>query len=331
VTISILIVNWNSRELLRRCLESIRTTCRDLGPQVVVVDGGSFDGCGEMIAADFPEVEFVQSQENIGFGRCNNLGFERVNGDMLLLLNPDTEIRPGTVQTLLAEYARLPRGGMLAPRLLNSDLTPQSSVHALPRPVRQALDSEFLRKLLSPVSWWAPPTGFHPSTSVAVEAVAGACMLLPSKLFRRVGGFGPEYFMYAEDMDLCLKIQQAGHIIYYVPDAEILHHSGASSETQGSKFSAVMMREALHTYLTRHRGGFSGFLYRAVTCSSSIVRLLFLYVTLLGTRDQRRLVAKRNISKWRSILSWSIGLERWVKPYFVIEEPKEHICGTVVR
>ena len=99
--LSILIVNWNSKDYMRECLHSISGTCGHLSPQVVVVDGGSFDGCAEMLAAEFPEVEFVQSPENIGFGRSNNLGFERVTGEALLLLNPDTELQPGAVDALL--------------------------------------------------------------------------------------------------------------------------------------------------------------------------------------------------------------------------------------
>jgi GT2 family glycosyltransferase len=315
MTLSVLIVNWNSRELLRQCLLSIRATCGDLVSQIVVVDGGSFDGCAEMIASDFSDVEFVQSQDNIGFGRSNNLGFARVSGEAVLLLNPDTEVRPGAVQHLLAELQRLPAAGIVSARLLNSDLTLQSSVHALPRPVFQALDSEPMRRLLSTFSWWAPPTEFAPAESLAVEAVAGACMLLRSETFRMVGGFSAEYFMYAEDMDLCLKIHRAGLRVYFVPGAEIVHHSGASSNTQGSKFSTVMTRQALHTYMRLNHGSWSAAVYRLVTGGSGILRLLLMLPGLILARGERRRVLQTSIAKWRSILSWSIGFEGWAKQY----------------
>ena len=315
VSLSILIVNWNSRALLRKCLLSIQATCAELRPQVVVVDGGSFDGCAEMLAAEFPEVHFVQSEENIGFGRSNNLGFAKVTGEALLLLNPDTEIRPGAVQRLLTELQRLPRAGILSSRLLNSNLTLQSSVHALPRPVLQALDSELLRRLLSGSTWWAPPTDFAPSGTVIVEAVAGACMLLWTKTFRAVGGFSPDYFMYAEDMDLCLKIRRAGLQVYHVPHAEILHHSGASSNAQGSKFSAVMMREALHTYMRSNHGWLSAVVYRLFSGGSGVVRLMVMLPGLLLADGNRRQIIRASMSKWRSIVSWSLGLERWAKQY----------------
>jgi GT2 family glycosyltransferase len=284
-------------------------------PQIIVVDGGSFDGCAEMLAVEFPEAHFVQSKENIGFGRCNNLGFSYVMGEAVLLLNPDTEIMSGSVQRLLRELDRLPQAGIVGPRLLNSDLTLQASVHALPRPVLQAFDSEFLRRLLSGLSCWGPPMAFAPAEPMEVEAVAGACMLLSRKTFHDVRGFTPEYFMYAEDMDLCLKVRSAGLKIYHVPQAAIIHHSGVSSSAQGTKFAAVMMREALHTYMRLNRGRLSAFSYRVSTGISAAVRLLVMIPAVLLARGETRGTVRASISKWRSILSWSVGLESWAKQY----------------
>jgi GT2 family glycosyltransferase len=307
MTLSILIVNWNSKDLLRQCLLSIRATCLDLDPQVIVVDGGSFDGCGEMIADEFPEVEFVQSNDNIGFGRSNNLGFRRVTGDMVLLLNPDTEIRPGAVQHLVAELEQRPDAGIVSPRLLNTNFSPQSSVHMLPRPVRQAFDSEFLRRHLSAYGWFAPPFDYHPAETVEVEAVAGACMLLWTKTFRDVGGFTREYFMYAEDMDLCFKIRRAALKVYYVPGAEIVHHGGASSSVQGSTFAAVMMREALTSYMLLNHGRLHARLFRVATASSAVLKMLLLAPGLMSPQAQRRQRRKAAIAASWSVLSWSIG------------------------
>ena len=307
MTLSILIVNWNSKDLLRQCLLSIRATCVDLDPQVIVVDGGSFDGCGEMIADEFPEVEFVQSNENIGFGRSNNLGFSRVTGDMVLLLNPDTEIRAGAVEHLIAELEQRSDAGIVSPRLLNTDFSPQSSVHMLPRPVRQAFDSEFLRRHLSAYGLFAPPFDYHPAETVEVEAVAGACMLLRTKTFRDLGGFSPEYFMYAEDMDLCFKIRRAGLKVYYVPGAEIVHHGGASSSVQGSTFAAVMMREALTSYMLLNHGRRHAGLFRMATASSAVLRLLLLAPGLISQSRQRRRHRRAAIAESLSVLSWSIG------------------------
>lgn len=317
MSLSILIVNWNSKDLLRQCLLSIRATCAKLAPQVVVVDGGSFDGCGEMIANEFAEVEFVQSNENIGFGRSNNLGFGRVTGDMVLLINPDTEIRAGAVERLIAELEQRPDAGLVSPRLLNSDLSPQSSVHMLPRPVRQAFDSEFLRRHLSPYGLFAPPFDYHPAETVEVEAVAGACMLLWSKTFRDLGGFSPEYFMYAEDMDLCFKMRRAGLKVCYVPDAEIVHHGGASSSVQGNSFAAVMMREALTSYMLLNHGRGHARLFRTATASSAVLKMLLLAPGLFSQSLPRRQHRKAAIAESLSVLSWCFGRDSRVNAFRV--------------
>jgi GT2 family glycosyltransferase len=315
--VSILIVNWNSKDLLRECLLSIRRTCADLQSQIVVVDGGSFDGCAEMLAREFAEVEFVQSKDNIGFGRANNLGLSRVTGEAVLVLNPDTEVQSGALQTLLNELRSRPDAGIVSPRLLNNDRTLQASVHALPKPVRQALDSELLRRLLSPYSLWAPPSDFSPRNTVAVEAVAGTCMLMWTKTFREVGGFTPAYFMYAEDMDLCFKILRAGYRIYHVPAAEVVHHGGASSSAQGSTFSAVMIREALGVYMVLNHGRHYALAYRLATASSALVRILVLSPGLISGDERRRKERKATLACWWSVLSWSCGQQKWAKRRFI--------------
>lgn len=315
MTLSVLIVNWNSKDLLRQCLQSIRSNCGDLHPQVVVVDSGSFDGCAEMLASEFPEVRFVQSHDNIGFGRANNLGFKYVTGEALLLLNPDTEVRAGALQTLLQELQRQPDAGILGPRLLNPDLTLQASVHALPRPVRQAMDSAVLRRVLSPFGLWAPSSDFAPAETVAVEAVSGACMLMWTKAFGEIGGFSPEYFMYAEDLDLCFKAASAGLRIYHVPAAEIIHHGGASSSSQESSFSAVMVRESLETYMVLNHGRSHAWAYRLATGISAIIRLLVMAPGVLLAVGAHRRTRKAKVEVWQAILSWSCGGQKWVERY----------------
>ena len=317
MSVSILIVNWNSKDLLRQCLLSIRQTCADLEPQIVVVENGSFDGCAEMITAEFPEVEFIQSIDNIGFGRANNLGLTHVTGDAVWVLNPDTEVRQGALQTLLGELERLPDAGILSPRFLNTDLTLQSSVHALPRPVRQAFDSEILRRALSPYALWAPPSDFAPPGTVAVEAVPGTAMLMRTRTFRNVGGFTPDYFMYAEDMDLCFKILRAGFRIYHVPAAEIVHHSGASASTQGSSFADIMIPEAVYSYMLLNHGLRAARTYRLAAAVSALGRLVLLAPILMLGDEQARARRRAKVSKWRATLSWSLGRQKWAKGYSV--------------
>lgn len=314
--LSILIVNWNSKDYLKSCLDSIHETCSHLSPQIVVVDGGSFDGCADMIAADFPEVEFIQCQDNIGFGRSNNLGFERVTGDALLLLNPDTELKPMSVDALLSELQRNPRAGLIGARLLNSDGSLQfTAVHHLPTPWNVAFDSDWLRR-----RWWSSKGRREMIDSFEVEAISGACMMIRTKTFRQLAGFDPRYFMYAEDMDLCFRVRKMGLEVHYVPRSEIIHHGGGSSKMCFSRFSVVMIREALGVYMQSNLGGYQASLYRLMMGLSAAMRLLVLAGGWAVAGTTRRATMRTAILKWWVVFRWSMGLEGWARSLFQMRD-----------
>lgn len=310
--LSIIIVNWNSKHYIKKCLCSIRRTCFDLSPQVVVVDGGSFDGCGEMLALEFPEVEFVQCQENIGFGRSNNLGFGKVTGDALLLLNPDTELRPGAVEILLANLCQLPTVGVIGACLLNPDESLQlTSVHPLPTALNAALDSNWKRR-----RWWCRNGDASGVDAQEVEAVSGACMMLHASTFRRLGGFDPRYFMYAEDMDLCFRIHKLGLKIYHAPQAHVIHHGGGSSRAQFSELSVVMLRESLRLYLFINHGAFQAGLYQILMATSAGLRMILLAVGNLSATGLHRAERRMSILKWWTVMRWSLGMQACEKMDF---------------
>jgi len=305
--LSILIVNWKSKDFVRKCLRSIEATCADLRLQIVVVDGGSFDGCGDMLAAEFPFVEFVQSPENVGFGRSNNLGFQQVRGEYVLLLNPDTELQPNSVQALLQALKTLPRVAMVGPRLHNPDGSLQkSSVMAFPTPLNQALRSEFLMKVFPRSRLWGSGQAYAASDPTPVEAISGACMLLRSETYRSVEGFHPAYFMYAEDMDLCYRIYHRIGGIYHVPKSVVTHFGGGSSSTQVNHFSILKLREATATYFQLNHSRGTVLRYRLFQMISASVRLLFLTPALLlqGTKIQKRTAI--SVRRWYAILCWAL-------------------------
>ena len=311
MTLSIVIVNWNSKDYIRKCLQAIDRTCPGHRFQIIVVDGASFDGCGEMLAEEFPAVEFVQCEENIGFGRCNNLGFENVTGDAVLFLNPDTEVHDGAISTLLAHLSRQQHAGVLGARLLNSDGTLQTScVLAFPTPSNQALDSELLRRLLPQSTLWDVSKAFSADEMVKVQAVSGACMMMRSIVFRKVLGFSAELFMYEEDIDLCWEAEKLGLSNYYVPTAIITHHGGGSSSGTASNFSTIWMRQSVSQFIRKRQGKGAACAYRFAMGLSSVIRLAILLPSLGLTRNTRRERCRQSISKWFAILRWCCGLER---------------------
>lgn len=308
MTLSIVIVNWRSKDHLRGCLRSVQATAADLAPQVIVVDGASFDGCGEMLASEFPEVIFIQSQENIGFGRCNNLGFSKVASGAVLFLNPDTELKSACLQTMLAELERRPDAGILCPRILNPDGSLQTTcVRALPTPLNRAIDSTFFRRLLPNSRLWGIGRAFRAVEPIEVEAVSGAFMLMRSEVFARLNGFCPDYFMYGEDMDLCARVEKLGLQIVFVPGAEIIHYGGVSSSQQDSEFPTENMRLGWELYMLRHHGRRVAVWYRFLQFLSAVVRIsLLLPACFLGSRATRS-EARASMQKWACVLSWACG------------------------
>lgn len=313
--LSILIVNWNSREYLSKCLDSIRDASGELDIQIVVVDGGSFDGCAEMLASNYPEVRFVQSAENIGFGRSNNLGFDYIEGDLLLLLNPDTELRTRALESMIAALTNLPDAGLVGALLLNTDGSKQlASVHRLPTPWIAATDCNWLRR-----RWWRKNVDANGGNPTEVEAVSGACMLMRSETFRQVGGFDPRFFMYAEDMDLCWKTRGLGLRIYHVPTATVMHHGGVCSGTRFSKFSSVMIREALNAYMLKNYGWAHACLFRLFTGLAAMLRIpLLAGIFVCRLRFSKIGNSLTPLKKWWALLRWSLGLEKWAKKHFEV-------------
>jgi len=316
VKLSILIVNWNSCEYLRACLQSILETCAAFDPQVIVVDGGSFDGSDNMVAAEFPWVDFVQSADNIGFGGSNNLGFGRVTGDALLLLNPDTVLQAGAVGILLEALSDLSDAGIIGARLFNGDGSLQmSSVHPLPNPVNAALDSNWVR-----ARWWRR-CGSVEGVPIRVGAVSGACMMMRADTFRTLGGFDPRFFMYAEDMDLCFRVNQAGLGVYHASKARVVHYGGGSSGTTFSKFPAVMICEALRTYMELNRGRADALAYRVLIGGSALMRISMLWALHFKNAHRARCIV--SIQRWTAVLRWSVGLEGWARERFVLPDAEK--------
>jgi len=148
VDLSIVIVNWNSADYVRRCVQAIRHNSPAFSYEIVVVDSGSFDRCGEMLNREFPEVRFVQSQSNVGFASANNLGAGLAMGRFLLFLNPDTEVVGDALDKLVKALEQQPDAGLAGARLLNTDGSLQTScIQSFPTILNQVLDCEWLRRL----------------------------------------------------------------------------------------------------------------------------------------------------------------------------------------
>ena len=313
--VSIIIVNWNSAAFLRKCLVSVYANTTKIKFEVIVVDNASGDGCGEMIRNEFPSVNFIQSNQNLGFARANNLGFTHSSGRNILFLNPDTEILGPAIERMVHFLDQTPNAGIVGPKLLNSDHSIQTScVRSFPTLLSEALDAEVLRQKFPRSRLWGTRLLFaEASAPVAVDAVSGAALMIRCEAFEKAGLFTTAYFMYAEDTDLCFKVQQASWTNYFTPEAAILHHGGQSTESRDDRnFADVVMRESRLRFFRNRMGALYAAGYKATTSVVALIRLALLSgLWILPGGPVRRDSARRSLGKWIRIFRWSIGMERW--------------------
>ena len=195
-----------------------------------------------------------------------------------------------------------------------------SSIHSFPTITNQILDSEFLRRLmpLSPL-WGNAALSQNEIDHAEVDVISGADLMIRRDVFEAVGGFTSEYFMYAEDVDLCWKVAQKGWKVLYVKDARVYHHGGGStSENGGSRFASVMMRESIFRFLKRSKGAPYAGIYRLGMSANSFLRLGLLLPLSLYLYLKTRRFPSDGLTKWSSVLRWSLGSEKWVSKYFPV-------------
>lgn len=318
IDLSIIIVNWKSAAYLDNCLSSICENTDRLNYEVIIVDNASYDG-SETVASRYGDVvRFIQSKENLGFARANNLGFQHAKGKSLLFLNPDTEIKGDALVRMQHLLLHFSDAGALGCRILNSDGTIQTScIQAFPTITNQLLDAEWLRKL-TPRSklWGMAPLFDSRGDATEVEAISGACIMVRRAVFEQVGMFSTEYFMFAEDIDLCFKIHKAGFKNYYSNEAMIIHHGGGSTKQAGKSLSsAVLVRESIRRFFRKFRGKVYSMVFVGSIVTSSLARLFLLVlaylVSIFGVFNSASVAESWN--KWGRIFRWSIGMESWAK------------------
>jgi GT2 family glycosyltransferase len=315
--LSIIIVNWNSKEYLSRCIASIGASTGALEFESVVIDNASFDGCDKMLQQRHPGVRFIQADRNLGFAGACNAGFKISNGRHILFLNPDTEPEGTAIETLHRELDSIPDAGIVGPTLLNGDRSVQTScIQSFPTILNQALDSDALRSLFPRARLWGMrPLFARQVVPVEVEAVSGACLMIKRSVFERVGMFKSDYFMYSEDMDLCYSVLNAGWKTYYVPRAAVVHHGGGSSvKGDGSKVHSMMMVESRWRFFRMTRSEGYSWAYRVMMFITAVMRIgviVALWPALAMRKRGSSLEA--TLRKWTAIMRWTVEGESWVR------------------
>jgi hypothetical protein len=261
--VSIVVVSFNTRDVLRDCLQSVYRETGSLRVQVIVVDNASTDGSVAMVEQEFPGALLIKSQVNLGFGRANNLGFESAEGRYIILLNSDAFLTEGSLARSVACMDANPCVGLGGGRLIGRDRLWQPSARMFPTVISDliVLSGLAARFPRSRLFGRFDRTWANPMESADVEWVPGAFSILRAETLATVGPFDPRFFLYYEEVDLCRRIKQKGYSIWYWPDIVIVHIGGESSRQvrslqlsrTGAQLTLWRMRSML-LYYRKHHG-----------------------------------------------------------------------------
>jgi hypothetical protein len=285
-TLSVVIVSWNVRDLLRRALTSVYASWG--GPsrlQVIVVDNASHDGSVAMVRDAFPQAQVLANAENRGFTGGNNQGIAAARGDVLLLLNPDTEVLDDALPRMVAYAQDHPDVGMVGPQLLTPQGHVQSSRRRFPTPLLLFLESTWLQSLAPRRMLRRYYAQDRPDDLTQdVDWITGAVMLTRRPVVAEVGGMDEGFFMYSEELDWCRRVKAAGWRVVYYPEARVVHHEGKSSE---------QVVAARHVYFQSSKVRYARKYHGPALAEALRLWLLAQYVGQMGVEGAKWLIGHR--------------------------------------
>lgn len=246
--LSIIIVNYNTKVLLKNCLDSIINHTTDVNYEILVVDNASTDGSQDMIKDLYPQIELQCNKENEGFSRANNQGYRLSGGDYLLFLNSDTLIRNDTILTMMTYIKNNPYVGIVGPKIVNAENRPSRSYMRFLNVKVLFLGSRYLSWFINTKKYRLHYDTYDFKSTRIVPWLSGACFMMRRQVFKEAGCFDENYFLYLEDMDLCMQVKKRGNNNIYLPCAEIVHLFGGSSEPQMSNLVEIYKKSADHYF-----------------------------------------------------------------------------------
>jgi GT2 family glycosyltransferase len=258
--VTTVVVSFNTREHLLRCLASLEASLVPL--EVVVVDNASADGSADAVAERFPATRLIRNSDNVGFGTASNQGLALGRAPYVLLLNSDAEVKAGAVEAMVALLDARPGVGAVGPRTVGPDGVVEVSFGPPLTPVREWRQ----RRLVRGVRARKPAALRRAAALAAVERepawLSASCLLARREALERIGGFDEAFFLYEEDVDLCRRLRQAGWTLVFTPTAEVVHHLGRSTE-QASERARLEYHRSHLLYYRKHNGPVATALLRA--------------------------------------------------------------------
>ena len=270
--LSVVILSFNTKELLGNCLTSIDKNTSGVDFEVIVVDNASADGSSAMVKKQFPKVKLIENKDNLGFTKGNNQGIKKASGRYILLLNSDTLLKDNSLEKMVEFMNDHPKVGAIGPKLLNADGTPQASAGRFPDlsvVLIMLFKEHFGGSQLVRTSY---------NNLKEVDWVMGAALLLRREVLSKTGLLDEKIFMYYDEVEWCYRLKKAGFKIYFYPEAKIIHLWQGSSQT-GRKGPILANYQSLVYFYRKHKSPLEFFLLRILLKLKAIIALMMGYLT----------------------------------------------------
>jgi len=284
--VSIIIVNYNTRELIKECLKTVFSKTQDLEFEVIVVDNNSHDGSQEMLYNDFPNVILIENKENVGFGKANNIGVQKAQGKYIFLLNSDTVLCNNAVSVFFQfmETHNTSKIGAIGGLLLNQNMQPIHSSGSFPskRKILYLLLRGYFQRIFPISIKKTERLSFDGDSTFEVDYITGADLFMSAELFKQLNGFDTRFFMYYEETDLQKRMDKLNLKRLIVQGPEIQHLCNASTSNSNKK--RILTTTSLFIYMKKH----------SCTCSYWLFRIIYPILRLPVLFDRRFTSQERN-------------------------------------
>ncbi|MDP2209413.1 MAG: glycosyltransferase family 2 protein [Bacteroidota bacterium] len=302
--VSIVFTNWNTRDFMRDCINSVVEKTQGLTYEIIVVDDGSTDGSVEMLKKEFPDVKIIVNEKNLGVAKAYNRGVARVQGRYVQMLNTDMILINNAIKILLDFLENHPEAGACGAWLRNRDMSSQVSYGNFPSFSQAFIDALFLNDLFPRAG--LPNRGTIPQETVKApfetEYLTGASMLIRKGVIDEMGFFDETFTSYCEETDFCYRIKHHKKLKqYFVPAAQIIHFGGASF-SKVRKYQIQLLYSGYNKFLTKHHGSMYSFFTRLLYCWHYFVKMIvrFLrYIVACGARKEEKKVTLLN--SWHNV------------------------------
>ena len=327
--VSIIIVSYNTADLLDQCLESIERSDSRLDLDVIVIDNGSHDGSADLVAGRYPGVRLIRNSENLGFSKASNQGMRLSVADYVLLLNSDTVILPGSIDRVVEYLEANPDVGVVGCKVLKPDGTlDRPSRRSFPTPANSFYQRIGLTNLFPKSRRFAAYylSYLDPDEVALIDCVMGAYMMIRREVIDRIGLLDEDCFFYAEDIDYCFRAKQAGWQVAYYPKATIIHHRGAST-AKSRRRATTYFHHSMLVFYRKHQAPYrsrlvNGLVYSGIALSYG---LALVWNTITRPRYARPLTNLRElIGRGDACAARTRPLEQFKEP---AQEPPEPATG----